>query len=135
MLIDVHAHFYTELSARSDWREVNAARMEAGRRMGISIHVASILGTYGATSPTYFPSPGDITHANDSMQRITGNNPKVRAYCVVNPNFVDHALREITERSGAGMVGVKLAASRRADIAPRPRPCCRTCSLLQLWLN
>lgn len=115
MLIDVHAHFYTELSGRSDWRELNAARLDAGRRIGITIHVASILGSYGARSPTYFPSPEDVTHANDALCSVVRENPEIRGYCIVNPNCGDHALHEIEMRAASGMVGVKLAASRRAD--------------------
>jgi len=33
----------------------------------------------------------------------------------VNPNYTDHALREIERRLDQGMIGVKLAASRRAN--------------------
>ena len=39
----------------------------------------------------------------------------VFGYCVVNPNFTDHALVEIRHRLDQGMIGMKLAASRRAD--------------------
>jgi predicted TIM-barrel fold metal-dependent hydrolase len=39
----------------------------------------------------------------------------VYGYCVVNPNYTDHAVREIESRVAAGFIGVKLAASRRAD--------------------
>jgi hypothetical protein len=39
----------------------------------------------------------------------------VRAYATVNPNFPTHALAEIERCVAAGAVGVKLAASRRAD--------------------
>ena len=35
--------------------------------MGITCHVASILGTHGFRSPTYFPSPEDATAGNDAM--------------------------------------------------------------------
>ncbi len=115
MLIDVHAHFYTELSGRSDWREMNQARLEAGATIGIDAHVASILGTYGTSSPTYFPSPEDVTHANDRMVQLQREHPgRVYGYCVVNPNYAEHALQEIERRVEEGMVGVKLAASRRA---------------------
>ncbi|HEY7861255.1 MAG TPA: hypothetical protein VIB98_07395, partial [Gemmatimonadaceae bacterium] len=58
-LVDVHAHFYHPASGRSDWERVNAARLRAGERIGIRAHVASILGSWGHTSPTYFPSPSD----------------------------------------------------------------------------
>ena len=46
MLIDVHAHFLPERSPRNDWREYNASRLSAGERMGVSVHVASILGSF-----------------------------------------------------------------------------------------
>src|SRR5204863_137725 len=63
MLIDVHAHFYHDRSPRADWRERNASRLAAGDKIGITIHVASILGSWGGTSPTYFPSPADLRTA------------------------------------------------------------------------
>ncbi|MBI4419702.1 MAG: amidohydrolase [Gemmatimonadetes bacterium] len=116
MLIDVHAHFYTERSGRADWQEVNGRRLAAGDRMGVTVHVASILGTWGARSPTYFPSSEDVSYANDRMLALQRQHPgKVLGYCVVNPNYTDHALREIDRRIEDGMVGVKLAASRRAS--------------------
>lgn len=116
MLIDVHAHFYTDRSARADWRERNASRLASGERVGITIHVASILGTWGRTSPTYFPSPRDVTHANDALLGLQREHPnRIRGYVTVNPNFGAHAEREIRRGLGAGMIGIKLAASRRAD--------------------
>jgi predicted TIM-barrel fold metal-dependent hydrolase len=118
MLIDVHAHFYTERSNRADWRAVNRRRLDVGRQMGITAHVASILGSYGARSPVYFPSPDDIGHANDALAALTAaHRALVYGYCLVNPNYPDHAVREIEARMAAGFVGVKLAASRRADDA------------------
>jgi len=116
VLIDVHAHFFTERSGRGDWRDVNARRLAAGERMGITAHVASILGSWGHRSPTYFPSPGDVTHANEAMVELQRAHPgRVFGYCVVNPNYAEHALDEVRCRLEAGMVGIKLAASRRAN--------------------
>ncbi len=115
-LIDVHAHFYTAKSGRRDWRTVNEARITAGDQMGITAHVASILGTWGGSSPTYFPSPDDVSHGNGSMLELTKAYPgHVFAYCVVNPNYADHAMAELAKRLDEGMIGVKLAASRRAN--------------------
>jgi predicted TIM-barrel fold metal-dependent hydrolase len=116
MLVDVHAHFHTERSSRADWRELNRRRLDAGRRMGITAHVASIMGSYGARSPVYFPSPADVEHANDAQAGLCAEHRGlVYGYCVVNPNYPDHALREIDRRLAAGFIGLKLAASRRAD--------------------
>ncbi|MSR05694.1 MAG: amidohydrolase [Gemmatimonadetes bacterium] len=116
MLIDVHAHFYHERSGRADWREVNARRIAAGERMGVTVHVASVLGTWGFRSPIYFPSPDDVTYGNEQMLRLQNEHPgKVFGYCTVNPNYTDHALREIDTRLTQGMIGIKLAASRRAN--------------------
>ena len=116
MLIDVHAHFYTERSARADWRERNASRLAGGDCVGITWHVASILGTWGRTSPTYFPSPADLTHANEALGVIGGEHPaRVRGYVAVNPNFPEHAEAQIRRWIPAGFIGIKLAASRRAD--------------------
>ncbi len=116
MLIDVHAHFHTNLSPRADWQAVNARRLAIGQRIGITAHVASILGSWGARSPIYFPSKEDVEHANDAMLALCRAHPKlVYGYCVVNPNETEHALHEIDRRVAAGMIGVKLAASRRAN--------------------
>ena len=116
MLIDVHAHFLHERTPRQDWRERNASRLRAGERVGITWHVASVLGTWGLRSPIYFPSPDDVTLANEVQRRIQAEHPhRVRGYVVVNPNFTTHAIDEIERGRAAGMIGVKLAASRRAD--------------------
>lgn len=125
MLIDVHAHFHPDRSPRNDWREYNASRLAAGDRMGVTVHVASILGTFGRTSPTYFPSPADVTYGNDALLALQRQHPsKIRAYVCVNPNFTEHALKEIDRCVKAGVIGLKLAASRRAD-DPLLDPICR----------
>jgi len=115
MLIDVHAHFFPEHGPRADWREYNAARLRAGETIGISIHLTSILGTFGRTSPTYFPSPADVVYGNDSVLALQRQHPnRIRGYVTVNPNYSGHAVAEIERCCGAGMIGLKLAASRRA---------------------
>jgi predicted TIM-barrel fold metal-dependent hydrolase len=116
VLIDVHAHFLHDRTPRADWRERNASRLRAGERVGITIHVASILGSWGLTSPTYFPSPDDCRYGNDYLLRLQREHPdRVRGYVALNPNYTDHALGEIHRCLDAGMIGIKLAASRRAD--------------------
>jgi predicted TIM-barrel fold metal-dependent hydrolase len=115
-LIDVHAHFYHARCGSRDWVARNQSRLGAGERIGITVHIASILGSWGFTSPTYFPSPADVTMGNDEMlalQAREGN--RVRSYVTVNPNDSDHALAEIDRCAARGAIGVKLAASRRAD--------------------
>ena len=115
-LIDVHAHFLHAGTGRSDWDAPNAARFRAGERIGISVHVASTLGSWGFTSPIYFPSPADVTAGNTAMlalQKREGD--RVRIYAAVNPNDTEHAIAEIERCVAGGAVGVKLAASRRAD--------------------
>lgn len=117
-LVDVHAHFYYANTGRSDWADVNAARLRAGARIGITYHVASVLGTYGFSSPTYFPSPEDVIAGNDAMLEIAARERRhVRWYVTVNPNFTVHAIAEIERctRCDAPAIGVKLLASRRAD--------------------
>jgi predicted TIM-barrel fold metal-dependent hydrolase len=49
------------------------------------------------------------------MIAMAEEHDQVFGYCVVNPNFTDHALGEIRRCIAQGMIGVKLAASRRAD--------------------
>lgn len=115
-LVDVHAHFLHDRCGRTDWQARNARRLEVGARLGITMHVASMLGSFGFTSPTYFPSPEDLTYANEAMRTLARAHPeRVRGYVTVNPNHTGHALGEIETGLGAGMVGVKLAASRRAS--------------------
>lgn len=115
-LIDVHAHFLHAWCGRRDWDAPNHARFRAGERIGITVHVASILGTWGHASPTYFPSPRDVSLGNDEMLALQAReSQRVRSYVTVNPNDTTHALDEIERCAERGAVGVKLAASRRAD--------------------
>ncbi len=87
--------------------------------------MASILGSWGLTSPIYFPSPADIEYGNDCLLALQRAHPdRVRGYCVVNPNFPSHAVAELGRCLGAGMIGIKLAASRRAN-DPLLDPICR----------
>ena len=128
-LIDAHAHFLHAGCGRTDWARVNDARLRAGDRMGVRFHVASILGSFGHTSPTYFASPTDVTRGNDEMYAIVDREPsRVRAFCHVNPNHPDHALAEMARGAARGAIGLKLSASRRADDAlldPLMRECAR----------
>ncbi len=125
MLIDVHAHFLHDRTTRADWRERNASRLRAGERVGITAHVASILGSWGHTSPTYFPSPADCRYGNDRLLQLQREHPdRIRGYVAINPNFTGDALAEIRRCLDAGMIGIKLAASRRAD-DPLLDPVCR----------
>ena len=115
-LIDAHAHFYHADAGRADWARVNQSRLRAGDRIGVTYHVASVLGTYGHTSPTYFPSPVDVALGNHAMAAIATSEPqRVRWFVTVNPNHTEHALTEITRGVERGAIGVKLLASRRAD--------------------
>ena len=116
MLIDVHAHFLHDRTPRADWQARNASRLRAGERVGITIHVASILGSWGLTSPTYFPSVTDLRYGNDFLLGLQREHPtRIRGYVAVNPNYTRDALAEIRRCLDAGMIGIKLAASRRAD--------------------
>jgi uncharacterized protein len=125
VLIDIHAHFLHDRSPRADWQERNASRLRAGDRVGITVHVASILGSWGLTSPIYFPSPADVEYGNDFLLALQRAHPsRIRGYCVVNPNFTNHARRELQRCLDAGMIGIKLAASRRAS-DPLLDPVCR----------
>jgi predicted TIM-barrel fold metal-dependent hydrolase len=125
VLIDVHAHFLHDRTPRADWRERNASRLRAGDRVGITVHVASILGSWGHTSPTYFPSPDDLRYGNEFLLGLEREAAgRIRSYVAVNPNYGAHALGEIRRCLDAGMVGIKLAASRRAD-DPLLDPVCR----------
>jgi predicted TIM-barrel fold metal-dependent hydrolase len=116
MLIDVHAHFYQPGGQRADWNERNTSRLRAGAQIGITCHVASILGSWGRFSPTYFPSRTDMIAGNDALLTMIGESGGlVAGYACVNPNYTAPAIAEIDRCLAAGMIGVKLAASRRAD--------------------
>jgi len=53
---------------------------------------------------------------NREMLALQGREgDRVRTYAVVNPNYTTHALAEIERCAEAGAIGIKLAASRRAD--------------------
>lgn len=115
-LVDVHAHFFQPDGARADWAALNASRLSAGERIGITYHVASVLGSWGRESPTYFQSPRDTVPANDfalSMQRT--HPDRVRSYVAINPNDTEFALGEIDRCVALGAIGLKLAAARRCD--------------------
>lgn len=114
-LIDVHAHFYQQGSGRASWTALNASRLDAGNRIGVTWHVGSILGSWGATSPVYFQSPDDTVAGNDAMLAIqAAEQQRVRAWVAVNPNDTDVALRELERCRKRGAIGLKLAAARRA---------------------
>jgi predicted TIM-barrel fold metal-dependent hydrolase len=128
MLIDVHAHFYHQHGPRRDWQQLNQARLAAGDRIGITIHVSSVLGTWGMRSPTYFPSPDDVTLGNAAQRELQRSHPKrIRSYVTINPTYTAHARAEIRRWVGDGMVGLKLAASRRCD-DPLLDPICELAS-------
>ena len=132
MLVDVHAHFFHDRTSRSDWRERNSSRLAAGETIGISWHVASILGSWGYTSPIYFPSATDLSYANEQLRLLALEHPgRIRGYVAVNPNVTGHALSEIERGAESGMIGVKLAASRRAD-DPLLDPVCAAAERLGL---
>jgi predicted TIM-barrel fold metal-dependent hydrolase len=115
-LVDVHAHFLHDRCGVADWAERNARRLEVGARVGVTVHVASILGSWGHTSPTYFPSVEDLAYANGALRELQRAQPdRVRGYVTVNPNFQREARAEIEHGIGEGMIGIKLAASRRAS--------------------
>ncbi|HEX5970340.1 MAG TPA: amidohydrolase family protein [Gemmatimonadaceae bacterium] len=115
-LVDAHAHFLHAGAGRADWKAANDARFRAGDAIGVTYHVASVLGSYGHRSPTYFPSPDDLSRGNDAMAEIARAEPdRVRWYATVNPNFTTHAIAELRRCRELGAVGVKLLASRRAD--------------------
>jgi predicted TIM-barrel fold metal-dependent hydrolase len=116
-LIDVHAHFYYTGCGRADGAHLNESRLRAGDRIGITCHVASMLGSWGASSPTYFQSPDDTRHGNDEMLALQRADPRIKSYVAVNPNDTDFALMEIERCVEAGAVGLKLAAARRCDDA------------------
>ncbi len=113
-LVDVHVHFLHDRCGRGDWRERNDSRMRAAASVGVSHQVASVLGSWGHSSPTYFPSPADLDYGNEWLSRWCREyRGQVWGYVTVNPNYSEHAVASIAHGASSGMVGVKLAASRR----------------------
>jgi predicted TIM-barrel fold metal-dependent hydrolase len=56
-----------------------------------------------------------LEYGNDALLALEHQHPdRIRGYVTVNPNYTAHAQAEIARCLGAGMVGIKLAASRRA---------------------
>src|SRR5438309_6321677 len=85
MLIDVHAHFYHDRSPRAEWRERNASRLAAGENIGIAIHVASMLGSWGRTCQTYFLWPAALPYGNDALLALAREHrSRVRGSVTVN---------------------------------------------------
>src|SRR3989442_3066857 len=116
MLVDVHAHFYHSGTPRADWRERNDSRLTAGDKIGITAHVASIFGSFGLSSPTYFPSPRDVTAGNDALLALQrAHADRIRGYVCVNPNYTAHARAEIVRCLEAGMDRIKHPAHPPAD--------------------
>src|SRR3989442_509082 len=96
----------------------NAAFAEAAALdgTGCAVPVACGPGTWGPPSPVYFPSPPDLQYGNDALLALQRAHPdRIRGYVTVNPNYTAHALGEIDRCRAAGMIGIKLAASRRAN--------------------
>jgi predicted TIM-barrel fold metal-dependent hydrolase len=80
--------------------------------------VGSVLGSWGATSPTYFQSPDDTVTGNDAMLAVQAAQPdSVRCWAAVNPNDTVPALHELERCRARGAVGLKLAAARPASDA------------------
>jgi predicted TIM-barrel fold metal-dependent hydrolase len=64
-------------------------------------------------------------YGNDCLLALQRAHPgRIRGYCLVNPNFRSHAESELERCLDAGMIGIKLAASRRAN-DPLLDPICR----------
>src|SRR5207248_11083717 len=96
MLIDVHAHFYHDRTPRADWRERNTSRLSAGDKIGVTHHVAWILGTWGLTSPIYVPSPPDLAYGNEAVLALQRQHlDRVRGYVTVIPHYTAHACAEV----------------------------------------
>src|SRR5258707_11735973 len=115
MLVDVHAHFYHQRTPRADWRERNESRLTAGARIGVSVHVASILGSFGFTSPTYFPSPRDVTAGKHALPPPPRPHPpRIPRHAFEEPHPPAPAPPQNAPCLAAPMTGVQPAAGPRA---------------------
>ena len=118
MLIDVHAHFLHDRDPAR--RLARAQRQPAPRRRArrdhhprrldpreLGTHVAHLLSRRRPTSAT----------ATTRCSRCSAQHPaRIRGYVAVNPNYTDAGARARSSAAcDAGMIGIKLAASRRAN--------------------
>src|SRR5207247_9708557 len=56
-----------------------------------------------------------LPYGNRALLALAPAHPRrVRGYVTANPTYTTHAVGEIVRWLGAGMIGIKLAASRRA---------------------
>jgi predicted TIM-barrel fold metal-dependent hydrolase len=115
MLIDVHAHFYSEEGGIPDAAERNKNRLLYSGKYGINKVCASVLGSHGVKSPMYLPSLEDMISGNRKMAEFSHAYPgTIYAYCYINPNFGQKALDELVCCiEELGMVGLKLGASTK----------------------
>jgi hypothetical protein len=73
-----------------------------------------------------------VVDGNDFSLALQREHPaRIRCYACINPNYTGHALAEIARCRKAGMVGIKLAASRRAN-DPLLDPICSLAAELKL---
>ena len=109
-LIDVHAHLYL-IEGRE---EEDRWRLEFSKKYGISAIIASVLGSWGKRTPTYFPDPEDFISGNKRLWKFINthkNSPKVYGYVAVNQVFTRESIEEIERGIEIyGFVGVKLVA-------------------------
>ena len=140
-LIDAHAHFYHAGTGRADWADVNAARFRAGERIGITYHVASVLGTTASRRRRTFRRRTTSTRGNDVDARDLrdASRDRVRMFVTVNPNYTDHALardRAVRRRAARSASSCSPAAAptiRCSIRSPRSPPSTDLPILHHIW--
>jgi hypothetical protein len=74
----VHAHFFHPPRRAPTGRRERRPAPRGGAHGG-HWHVASVLGTWGGTSPTYFASPDDVRLGNDVAYAVARACPSACA--------------------------------------------------------
>ena len=117
-LIDAHAHFLLRRHAGAPIGRTSTTRASAPASASASrITSRRSSARYGFSSPTYFPSPDDVTRGNDAMLAICRARARARAHVRHGESELHRArarARSIAA-SARGAIGIKLLASRRAD--------------------
>lgn len=120
MLIDACAPFATSATAPSPQEVMNAARLRAGKTMGITYHVATSLDIGAACAR----SAESLRLHNDAMAQLARDHADCVRYCVaVDPAQPASAVREIARHAAEGAIGVALHSGGVVDDAQADQIC------------
>ena len=96
--------------------EVDRIVVEQLQRIGFIEVIPASLSVFVPLASHLQHRRGDI-NAVHFVEMIRQHPDRISGYVCVNPNYTEHALAEIDRCVARGMIGIKLAASRRANDA------------------